>query len=545
MPGPLLIKARQYLVIDFGSLLMKIIQVRSTGKGLSILDADIQKISVTTEDGYQQAAGAFINTFLKRESVSGKDVIINISSEQSVFIKSLTLPVLPEGEILSAAKWQLKEEVHFDIETALIDWQPMKEHTDEDGVKQNIFLFAVARKETVDKYLDLVMQANLNPCGVLSASFSYANLLQHAAPKEGPAVIAVLDIDQQFSTLSIYKDQRLNLVRKLPISWEKFTESLTEIIVVEQGKIRLSYGEAEEIKNTFGIPQDLSQRVKNNIYSSHILTLMRPLLEAMVRELKLSFQYFQSHFETEAPSVIYLTGCGANLKNLERHLAQELGIKADFLPVPKNIDLHALKEPKFLKYQKEFMSAIAAALSDTESINFLPGEVRARRKIFIQKAVLRLMLVIGSVIFLLLLSMMHLQIRDYESRLKNAQMHLQAIDEIKILQLKIEAREKLIAKLQKGQIPSEGLLKVISQAIPAAVVLEELHFDQAANSLLLKGAVSAEVERSETLLTDFMEKLEGSLFIDDASLVSSNQIGAIQQFEIKCDLVREPSDAKH
>jgi len=82
------------------------------------------------------------------------------------------------------------------------------------------------------------------------------------------------------------------------------------------------------------------------------------------------------------------------------------------------------------------------------------------------------------------------------------------------------------------------LLKLISAIIPSTIILDEFSFDQASHSLLLRGVVTLSNDSVEKVLTDFMNDMENSKFIDEANLISSKEVQGINNFEIKCNLAK-------
>jgi hypothetical protein len=58
-----------------------------------------------------------------------------------------------------------------------------------------------------------------------------------------------------------------------------------------------------------------------------------------VRELRFSFSYFSATFDRDQPEILYITGGGANLRNLDAYLARELKLRVSCLPFPPNIHL--------------------------------------------------------------------------------------------------------------------------------------------------------------------------------------------------------------
>ena len=210
-------KPQKFLAIDFSQALTGIIYVESSGDGLKLLAYDIQKV-LPAGARNEETAVNFIKAFLEKNSIEEKDVLLSISDVDSVVIKFLTMPFIPEKEIRGAAKWKLRDVIPFDLEQSVIDWQFVGDYVDEEGTKNRGMIFIVAMKEIIDHYLLIVNKCNLDPLGITGSSFNYANLLPYVP--NNPKVSAVLDVDYKGSTLSIYSNNKLNFVRRLPFLGE-------------------------------------------------------------------------------------------------------------------------------------------------------------------------------------------------------------------------------------------------------------------------------------------------------------------------------------
>lgn len=527
-------KVKRFVSIDFGRAYVKIAYMESWDKNFKLLNYDFKKILSNEEN--RRDIVEFITNFLKTNAVVEKEAYLTIAEPDSVIIKNLTLPAMPKTEILEAAKLELKDGFSFDLEDAIFDWQIVGEHTDEEGAKKNEIMLILAKANFIDKYLSIVGNCDLIPLAISSGPFNYAHLLRY--DEKGSAICALLDIGYKDTTLCIYKNAKLVFLRRLTFSSDKVTQSLTATLTSDAGKVELSYKEAENIKQTSGIPQEEAQMLENNIQAIQVVSLMRPLLEELVRELKYSFDYFTLSLHEQTPSILYITGGGANLKNLDKHLNKELKINVSKLPFPDCIDKQALQQEKLDRDQNQIISAAAVCLADAGAINLLPEEIRTQKVEFIEKVSLRLVAITAGAIFLFSLFIVKLQISDYQNRLKNARVHLETIRGIEVFKEKANQRENLLNKIQIKGVPVDGLLKLISTLVPDDIILAELFLERGRGNLVLKGVVAASEDIAESVLTEFMERIESSSFFAEASLLSSNKIGTAQGFEIKCDLAR-------
>ena len=527
-------RSQRFLAIDFGRLTIKIAYLERLPKSLRLINYGLRQIPLSS--GEREAAVIdFINDFLRTNSITDKEVSFSFSEPDSIAIKYLVLPALPKEEVLEAAKWQLKEEVPFELESALISWQLVSEHADAEGAKKNGIIFIAAKEDTVNKYLSIINKCGLSPARVSHSSFDYANILNCYSADSGTT--AVLDIGYKGSCLNIYSNNKLSFVRVLPFSTDKITESLTGSLASDKGKIQLSLEEAKGFRDTFGIPMDTAQ-VINNITAFSVFSAMRPFLEGLSRELKLSFDYFNTNFNSQPPSRCYITGGGANLKNLGEYLNKELKMNVLFMTVPDCIDTSVLPKEGLQSSQNQIISVLGLGLSHSGSINLLPQELKTKEIENIEKVFFRLIAVTAGVIFLLSLFATRFQMREYNKRLKTAKAHLESMSKAGSLQEIIESRQGLILTIQESRVPVDGLLKVISVSLPAEVILSELSFDHGAHALFLKGGILAGENISEGVLVNFMQKLEKNPFFKEAVLVSSKKAQNSHEFEIKLDLAK-------
>ena len=87
----------------------------------------------------------------------------------------------------------------------------------------------------------------------------------------------------------------------------------------------------------------------------------------------------------------------------------------------------------------------------------------------------------------------------------------------------------------EDKTPADGILKILSLLVPRDIVLQGLSLED--HRLILTGTVTAGEDVAETVLIEFMQKLEESSFFIEATLLASRKTASAQEFEIKCDLI--------
>lgn len=520
------------LSIDFGQAFIKIAYLIFSGGKMKVSKYALMKASPAEEA--QGLAAGFIKEFLKNNSIACKEAILNIWDTQKVFIKAMVFTAVPKEEMLEALKWQVKSELPFNVDGAIFDLQVVKEYTDDAGIKTDSIVCVAAESGFIGRYLAIAAECGLKAVRISSNPFNYSAILESI--RANLSVTAVLDIGHAQAQLCIYRDNKLNFIRSLTFSSDKLTQSLSGTLVSDKGKFELNPQKAQGLIEKYGVPMDENAALENNISAIHIISLMRPQLEGLARELKRSFDYFCANFREEAPGILYLTGGGANLKNLDLYLNKELGMPVSVLPLPEGVEIEKGAEENLGSQHNQITGAIGAALGARGGINLLPHEIKTQKAEFLQKLSLRVISISAAAIFLFFLFVFNMEIQDYKNRLKTANAHLESIKEVKALKQMIELKEALIHKIKLNKVPVFGLFRLISNITPGNIFIEELSLDQERHILSFKGQVLSGANTAESELTDFIKKLEASSFVSEATLVSSQNISGNQQFEITCDL---------
>lgn len=523
---------KRILSIDFGQAFLKIAILSASEQGLKLSAYSVKEI-VLTEVTRKDVVG-FIEDFVKTNEFQEKEVHLTFSDPDAFFVKILTLPQMPREELFSAIPWQIKSEIPFLSAESVFEFYVIREYADEERNKKMDVLSVFAKNSSLDKYISLVRQCGLVPVKITSSPFDYAALLRSVKP-EIP-VVAVLDVGSQYSYLALYKESALVYVRKLSFSSLKLAESLVGTLVTETGRLEISFERAREILRDMGIPLSETADVVKDIPRQHVLSLMRPILENLIKDVERSFDYLSSSLGIGAPEVFYMTGGGSKVKNFEVYLNQELKIPVRFFPIFKLFQVALLDQDKFLKDQNQLASVLGAALPS--AFNFLPSELRVHPYEFVQKLSLRLIAVILGVFFIFSFIFLNFEAHRVNKKIRFASVQLEDLGMVRMLKQKIDAKTALRSKALEGKVPCSGLLKLISALVPDSVLLDELIFIAKDHSVLLRGVIAQQGDSKESILVDFINKCEASQFITQATLVTSKLENGVSRFEIRCDVAR-------
>jgi type IV pilus assembly protein PilM len=527
------LKRERIFCLEFGRSQLRMAYLRSTAEELVIEAAGMFELPTGIIE--EQPVVDAIRQFRRQNNIRESQAVVGLARAEAVYLNYLTLPAMPDDEIPAAAAWQLKEEIPFELEQALVDWVTVREFQDEEGSKKKGILFAACQRQTVMPILAILRQCHCRVERVGHEAFHYGQCLRFMT--DLPKASAVMKIGEMDAALSMFTGSKLNLVRQLPFSLARLMDAMTGVLVTEKGKVGLTLDQAKSFLTDHGLPLVQADYPELSVSSPQIFSMMRPHLEALVREIHFSLDYFCSVTGAERPEVIFLTGSAAGVKGLEEYLTRELGIRFRALPLPECFRW----EPAALKSfsrdpSSQFLSVFGSAISSVQGINLLPPEIKEERATQFKRSVLRVMAFALTALFVLMHSVLEFRIHDYQARLKSSRQLWQIYEPIRQLTDRTRQKKSVLDRFQSAEFPADGVLKVISQAIPDDIILRSLAFSSAERILNLRGQVNSGAKSGGSALSSFMEKMEATPFFDEVGLVSSQNQDNILEFEIACQL---------
>ncbi len=331
--------------IDIGSYSIKVIQsvlnssnaykIKSAGYKISpillnnnILDVDDSLLSK-----------AIIDLF-KENKIKGNKVFLTLS-DPSIYLRHITIPSVPENEIIKAIKWQAEKYIPFPIDEAIVDYQYLDPSSKHQSDNIDIVLVAV-RKDIINKYINILKNAHLYPCNINTTPFTIAHGFIKSSNTKKDKMIALVDIGYQSTFVTILKGSSLHFVKNINLG---ISHLIHEIIRAN----KLNKNETSSIINEI-INLESIQKYK---YFPQIEISLNYLIEDINR----CFAYCETASLCESIHEIELCGGGALLKNIDSYLKDKLNIpvnisylfNSDFYNISINNDINNIENaPCFL-----------------------------------------------------------------------------------------------------------------------------------------------------------------------------------------------------
>ncbi len=358
--------------LDIGSSVVKAVQLRRSGKGIELEKFGTAEIypggdKKAAAESVRELKIAAVRKALQSANISAKQAITAVSGE-SIIVRYIQLPDMPEEELKNALKWEAEEYIPFHIDEVNIDSVILGKAGE--GGKVDVLLVS-AKKELVNEHVDLVRAVGLTPLIIDVDSFAFLNCFEVNYQPNPTDVIALINIGAEITSINIYIGGISRFSRDISIAGDTITTSI-------QSRLGTSFVEAEEIKIAEGAPVASEEAEGEGPSETGLLDTIRGTVEKitgeemeedskeaiavkvvknsltnLVSEIRRSIQFFENQANGRVVQSIVLGGGTSKLRNIDKFFANELNLPVEIIDplrrisvVGKDIDSDALIKAK-------------------------------------------------------------------------------------------------------------------------------------------------------------------------------------------------------
>ena len=327
-------KKKNVIGLDIGSSSIKVVELREAKDGFKLQHLGISPLPPEAiVDGALMDSVTIIDTIrdLVTSTSKTRDVVTAVSGH-SVIVKKITLPFMTETELEDSIQGEAERHIPFDINDVNIDFQILG-YGSENPDLMDVILVA-AKKDIINDYVSVIMEAGLNPVVMDIDSFALENMLGINYEIEKEDVVAVANLGASVTNINILKDNLSAFTRDIFKGGNQVTEEI-------QRQLHVDYEEAEKIK-VGQKGEGASQSVVENV--------LRSASESLAVEIGNSLDFFQSSTTSQKISKLYLSGGGSKIKDFDIILQQQIGIPVEIANPFKRIEYNEKSfDPEYLR----------------------------------------------------------------------------------------------------------------------------------------------------------------------------------------------------
>jgi type IV pilus assembly protein PilM len=473
------------------------------------------------------------------KEIKVKDVeVVCVVNCPKTSVSKVVMPSMPDHELIEAIRWEAKNQFPFSLDAALLTHKVLTKIKDKGVVKQDILVAATMHESVMEvlQFFKAWATKDKNPvnykvASVIPASVALEGLFVNLN-MNSKEIVAVVYMQESLSEFNIYQNSSLQFSRKLPVTSADIIKSMMRELVSDKGQVQLTEEEAKNIKVEYGIPnKEQTELIKDKISGNQILSLIRPKLEQLSKEMERSMDFYREESGQRIGKIILL-GVGSRMKGLAQFLSDELDIEVLDEEFFKNVNgaSHVVVDKEQLVHEMDL--AIGAALYGTSGVNFLAKKPKVVRRFFWWQK-----MVIGICGFLTLLLL--LLFIDLSSKIVVTKGELAiAKKEYKRLLPKLKiAKDKMVLYKNLMEKPHlEEFLSGVGRNIPKGMYLVDMNMKK--EEVTLKGISIESEESSEAMLSNFIKSLESEV-CENVNLIETHKnekdVGK-SEFTILCEM---------
>ncbi len=526
---------------DVGSRTLKMVLLRSMPDKIHLLDAECVDLPSSKDPDRFHRISKCIREFVRRQNPKPRTVSC-IFSGNRVATVCCTMPRMDEKELRQAVEWKLAEETEgLDPDRFSIGHYTLNRSDS----SNTIDVVAAAVPNSLDK-LDTVFRArNGRLAAVLTEPIAIEAVVRTAycRPDSGP--VAVLDIGDRSSRLSVVGADGLEFTRNIPTGGDAVTTALAGKITLEGETIEISRLIAEQIKCHYAINQEDEVNVEGrSVPATRVLGAIRPALERLATETVRSLQFYSQTHNMAQVDHLLLCGGGATLSGLAEFLAQQTRVQTKMLDPWQALDIQV---PDILESRAPavFAAATGAAVHDPSRVNLVPDRIHLSRLISLihNSSIAATVFVIAALCGLGWTA--HRQRTSLQNSLEQRSVATAPLERIadniakaERYEIELEQRRALLQTLGVGRPMHSMILKELSNIMPEGTYLRRMSYETTGGLIkmrLVTDIYAMPAKSTQVLKQDLIRALETSPFFVNVSF----QPAQISQDD---GLTREPDE---
>ncbi|MFA6098510.1 MAG: type IV pilus assembly protein PilM [Patescibacteria group bacterium] len=268
--------------------------------------------------------------------------------EKKIFIKTISIPKVPENEIDGAVSWGIEQNIPVTIDQVNYDWQII-EKSNNDPSKMDV-LVAVAPKTLVDTYTRVIQNSGLILIGLENESIAIARCLLDQQINKNYSTM-IIDLGRSRTNITVYANASIQLNATLDINGTEMTKQISKTL-------KLSENDAEKAKIICGLDKRKAK--------AQIFTILEPIIIRLANKITEYLSYYNNYFpNSQKIKSIILTGSASSMVGLTDYLKNFLN--NDVKIGDPQINLISTK--KEIKHDLlSFTTAIGLAIKDFNDI---------------------------------------------------------------------------------------------------------------------------------------------------------------------------------
>jgi type IV pilus assembly protein PilM len=305
--------------LDIGSSSVKAVEIQNKGRDKGF---ELKSLGIAPLPPEAIVQGAFLNSSAIIDAIKeavdsgrirGKEVAAAIAGH-SVIVKKVSLPSMTREELEEQIQWEAEQYIPFDVNEVHLDFQILDTS---EGEGQMDVLLVAAKKDLIDDYVQVIIEAGLTPGVIDVAAFAVENALESNYELAPDDVVALVNVGAQVVNINIVQNGVPAFTRDVTTGGNHYTEEI-------QKALSVSYEEAERLKLGGSGPDHGQEVVPQEVEQA-----MRSVTDIVIGEIARSLDFYTATAAESRISRVLLSGGGSRIVGLDSAFAERTGLPVE------------------------------------------------------------------------------------------------------------------------------------------------------------------------------------------------------------------------
>ncbi len=286
-----------------------------------------------------------LSEFFSETGFSTSDVILSID-ETYVFMTVIKMPIMSDKELKSSIKFEAEQHIPFPLNQVNVSYQKLDQDLSEKG-KMSVQIVA-ARKNIVDKYIEIIKKAKLTPKAIEPETIALGRSLGDTA--EFPSGTMILEMGFSSSLIVVCYGGFVRFTRSIPIGGDILTKTIMQNLDLDQNQ-------SEEYKKIYGLDEFQGE--------GKVAQAISPVMDKLILEIQRAAIFFTNHNPSANIKRVVMSGGTALMPNLLSYMANKLDLEVMLANPLNDIEVSSKLEKRkqtLIEEAPSYSSAIGLAL---------------------------------------------------------------------------------------------------------------------------------------------------------------------------------------
>lgn len=302
-------RRNQLVGLDIGTHSVKVVEIVDSPKGHIIKKIAREKLPHGFfKDGEPRdpvELSLIIKNIFQKKRITDKNVALSIGG-YSAIVKTINLTIKEGDDIGKLVFEEAEHYIPFDINDVNIDYQVMGP-MDENPNKLSILLVA-AKKDIIEKYIEIAENAGLNPMVMDVDAFAVQNIFELNEPDIEEAVL--VNIGASKISVNIVVKGRSVFMREVSMGSGEIT---SELMILDPA---LGFEDAEDVKMLKKTSPKIDNLSLDQVFSS--------VSSDWCLEIARALDFFYSNYPGNRVEKVFICGGGSKIERFEKDLSNHI-----------------------------------------------------------------------------------------------------------------------------------------------------------------------------------------------------------------------------